>query len=59
MEYVKYLKSLIAFIKKNLTKTLINQDLNPLVKQRDLDKLIPHISDDIISFLEDEISRMN
>lgn len=59
MEYVKYLKSLTAFIKKNLTKTLLNQDLNPLVKQRDLDKLIPHISDDIISFLEDEISRMN
>lgn len=59
MEYVKYLKSLIAFIKKNLTKTLLNQDLNPLVKQRDLDKLIPHINDDIISFLEDEILRMN
>jgi predicted nucleotidyltransferase component of viral defense system len=59
MEYVKYLKSLTAFIKKNLTKTLLNQDLNPLVKQRDLDKLIPHINDDMISFLEDEILRMN
>ncbi len=59
MEYVKYLKSLIAFIEKHLTKTLLNQDLNPLVKQRDLDKLLPHIQDDIVSFLQDEISRRN
>ena len=50
LEYLKYLKSLIAFIKKHLTKTLLNQDLNPLVKQRDLDKLLPHINEDIVSF---------
>jgi len=59
LEYVNYLKSLIAFIKKHLTKTLLNQDLNPLVKQRDLDKLLPHINEDIVSFLKDEISRIN
>lgn len=59
MEYVKYLKSLIAFIKKHLTKTLLNQDLNPLVKQKDLDKLLIHIKDDIVSFLKDEIFRIN
>ncbi len=59
LEYLKYLKSLIAFIKKHLTKTLLNQDLNPLVKQRDLDKLLPHINEDIVSFLKDEISRIN
>ena len=59
LEYLKYLKSLIAFIKKHLRKTLLNQDLNPLVKQRDLDKLLPHINEDIVSFLKDEISRIN
>ena len=59
LEYVNYLKSLIAFIKKHLTKTLLNQDLNPLVRQRDLDKLLPHINEDIVSFLKDEISRIN
>ena len=59
LEYVNYLKSLIAFIKKHLTKTLLSQDLNPLVKQRDLDKLLPHINEDIVSFLKDEISRIN
>lgn len=59
MEYVKYLKSLITFINKHLTKTLLNQDLNPLVKQKDLDKLLIHIKGDIVSFLKDEIFRIN
>lgn len=59
MEYVNYLKSLITFINKHLTKTLLNQDLNPLVKQKDLDKLLIHIKGDIVSFLKDEIFRIN
>lgn len=59
MEYVNYLKSLITFINKHLTMTLLNQDLNPLVKQKDLDKLLIHIKGDIVSFLKDEIFRIN
>jgi predicted nucleotidyltransferase component of viral defense system len=57
MEYVKYLNYLITFVKEHLTDKLLNQDLNPLVKQEVLDSLLPNIKDDIVMFLEDEICR--
>lgn len=56
--YVGYLKVLISFIDKHLTEKLLNQDLNPLLKQEELDKVLPNIKDSIIVFLEDEISRV-
>lgn len=56
--YVGYLESLILFIDKHLTEKLLNQDLNPLLKQDELDKVLPNIKDSIVVFLEDEISRV-
>lgn len=56
--YVNYLESLISFIDKHLTERLLNQDLNPLLKQDELDKVLPNIKESIIVFLEDEISRV-
>ena len=50
MEYDRYLKSLIVFVKRYLTNKLLNQDV--------LEKLLPSIKDDIVVFLEDEISRV-
>jgi predicted nucleotidyltransferase component of viral defense system len=56
--YVNYLESLISFIDKHLTERLLNQDLNPLLKQDELDKVLPNIKESIIVFLEDEVSRV-
>jgi predicted nucleotidyltransferase component of viral defense system len=56
--YVSYLESLISFIDKHLTKRLLNQDINPLLKQEELDKVLPNIKDGIIVFLKDEVSRV-
>lgn len=56
--YVGYLEVLISFIDKHLTEKLLNQDLNPLLRQEELDKVLPNIKDSIIVFLEDEISRV-
>ncbi|KUK66835.1 MAG: hypothetical protein XD87_0460 [candidate division WS6 bacterium 36_33] len=56
--YVSYLESLISFIDKHLTKKLLNQDLNPLLRQDELDKVLPNIKDSVIVFLEDEVSRV-
>ena len=57
MKYVEYLKSLIEFTNTHLTTKLINQDLNPLIKQEDIDKLLPFLKEDIITFLKDEEER--
>jgi predicted nucleotidyltransferase component of viral defense system len=57
MDYIKYLRDLIVFIEEHLNDKLLNQDLNPLLKQREIDDLLPHIKDDIVIFLQDEISR--
>lgn len=57
--YVEYLKSLIIFINSNLTDKLINQDLNPLMRQSDIDNILPHLRDDLIVFLSDEVDRAN
>jgi predicted nucleotidyltransferase component of viral defense system len=57
--YIEYLKSLIIFINSNLTDKLINQDLNPLMRQSDIDNILPHLRDDLIVFLSDEVDRAN
>lgn len=57
MKYTEYLKSLVEFANKHLTKSLINQDLNPLMRQEIVDKLLPHLKADIIIFLQDETVR--
>lgn len=57
VKYIDYIRSLIPFINTHLTDKLLNQDLNPLMKQRDVDTLLPHLKDDLIIFLQDEISR--
>jgi predicted nucleotidyltransferase component of viral defense system len=57
MGYIEYLESLILFVGEHLTDKLLNQDLNPLLKQREIDDLLPHLKDDIVIFLQDEISR--
>lgn len=57
MDYVEYLKSLIPFINLHLTEKVINQDLNPLMRQEDIDIVLPHIKNTIVIFLEDEIAR--
>jgi predicted nucleotidyltransferase component of viral defense system len=56
--YVNYLESLISFVDEYLTEKLLNQDLNPLLKQEDLDKVLPKIKAGVIVFLEDEISKV-
>lgn len=57
MDYIVYLESLIPFIGEHLTDKLLNQDLNPLLKQREIDDLLPHLKEDVVIFLQDEISR--
>lgn len=57
MDYVEYLKSLISFVNLHLTEKVINQDLNPLMRQEDVDAVLRHLKDSIIMFLEDEIGR--
>jgi predicted nucleotidyltransferase component of viral defense system len=57
MGYVEYLKLLIVFIEEHLTKKLINQDLNPLLDQKKIDDILPSLKDDIVIFLQDELSR--
>jgi len=57
MAYLDYLKSLLPFIKKEITPKLLNQDLNPLLKQKDINILLPHLKNDILIFLQDEIER--
>jgi predicted nucleotidyltransferase component of viral defense system len=57
MEYIEYLELLIVFIEEHLTKKLINQDLNPLLKQKEIDGILPSLKKDIVIFLQDEISR--
>ncbi len=56
--YVNYLKLLISFVEEYLTERLLNQDLNPLLKQEELDKVLPNIKEGVIVFLEDEVSRV-
>lgn len=56
MNYIEYIDSLILFTQEHLTKRLLNQDLNPLLKQKEIDGLLPHIKEDIVIFLQDEIS---
>ena len=56
LSYTSYLKSLIPFIEKNVTKKLLNQDLNVLLSQKDLDILLPNIKDGLITFIQDEIA---
>lgn len=55
--YIEYLQLLIEFIEEHLTKKLINQDLNPLLKQKEIDDILPNLKSDILIFLQDEISR--
>jgi len=57
MTYTDYLQSLLPFINKEITPKLLNQDLNPLLKQKDIDMLLPHLKEDILIFLQDEIAR--
>lgn len=57
MKYVDYLDSLIVFLKQNVNKRILNQDLNPLMKQKDLDIILSHLEDSLVTFLQDEISR--
>ena len=57
MGYTEYLKALIPFIQKKLTKKLLNQDLNPLMEQKELNSFLPHIKDSLITFIQDEIAR--
>jgi predicted nucleotidyltransferase component of viral defense system len=57
LTYEKYLESLIPFIKKNVTKKLLNQDLNPLMNQKDLDNILPHLESSLIMMIEDEKRR--
>jgi predicted nucleotidyltransferase component of viral defense system len=59
IDYVQYLENLIVFVEEHLNDKLLNQDLNPLLKQREIDDLLPHIKDDIVIFLQDEISRQS
>ncbi len=59
MKYTEYLKSLLPFIENQVTEKLLNQDLNPLMKQGGIDKLLPHLKEDIIIFIQDEIARSN
>mgnify|MGYP001002799140 CR=1 FL=1 len=59
MKYTEYLKSVLTFIENQVTEKLLNQDLNPLMKQGGIDKLLPHLKEDIIIFIQDEIARSN
>ncbi len=59
MNYTEYLESLIPFIKKNVNKKLLNQDLNTLISKKDLNVLLLNLENSLITFLEDEVSKVN
>lgn len=58
MGYVEFLQSLIVFINENLTERLLNQDLNPLLRQDELDNVLSNIKESVTIFLKDEVSRV-
>lgn len=57
LTYKEYLDSLIPFLKEHVTKKLLNQDLNPLLNQKDLDSILPHLESSLIVMIEDEVEK--
>lgn len=58
LPYKTYLESLILFIQKHLTEKLINQDLNPLLEQGEINKILPTLKDDLLFMIDNEIKNI-
>lgn len=57
MRYEQYLQELIVFIKNQVDKVVLNQDLNPLLPTLKLNAVVKDIKEELLVFLEDEIRR--
>lgn len=52
-----FLRKLIAFIKKNITETIINQDLNVLLEPSKFQQIRKILKQETLMFLQDEVER--
>lgn len=53
----KYLKELIDFIKKHITQTIINQDLNTILPPDEFSKIRKTLKNETLTLLQDELKR--
>jgi predicted nucleotidyltransferase component of viral defense system len=58
LSVVDFLKKLSDFIDKNVTETILNQDLNPLIPHERFSRLRKVLKRETIMFLSDEINRL-
>jgi len=57
--YIEYLKKLTKFIEKEVTVKLLNQDLNPLLPVKQLNRVVGGLKEELIGLFRDEIKRMS
>lgn len=53
-----YLKKLHEFIEKNITQTIINQDLNTLLKKKKFNLIRKNLKPEVLMLIKDEIKRI-
>ncbi|OGY86289.1 MAG: hypothetical protein A2233_02810 [Candidatus Kerfeldbacteria bacterium RIFOXYA2_FULL_38_24] len=55
---LNFFQELYQFIEKNITQTIINEDLNSLLPATEFQKIRKTLKDEVLLFLKDEISRL-
>ena len=58
VEVSEYLKKLIDFIKKHITQTIINQDLNTILPPNKFSKIRKALKNETLTLLRDEVERI-
>jgi predicted nucleotidyltransferase component of viral defense system len=58
LETTVFLKKLIDFIDKNITETILNQDLNPLIPYERFKQYRKTLKREVLMFLNDEMERL-
>lgn len=58
LDLIDFFKKLSTFIKKHITETILNQDLNPLVPYEKFNKIRKILKRETLMFLDDEIKRL-
>lgn len=56
-DVLPFLRQLIVFIKKNITETIINQDLNALLQPTKFQQIRKILKQETLMFLQDEVER--
>lgn len=58
LSVIDFFKKLSDFISKNVTETILNQDLNPLIPYERFNRFRKVLKREVLMFLDDEINRL-